>query len=1237
MSCALFLIGAALTSAALQPGPAQSSSTDGIFTLENNFLAVSWVATNGNLLLRVFVNKLATQSWTQAGSELFRLGYDSTGSAGATSSVTLAASDCSLVSGPQLQASQPNRQSARAGDQLPGQELVASFLDPASGIKVDWRAVLRDGANYIHQFLTIYGTNSSDQIDMVELLDYATTATPAQVGVVTGSPVAAGQAFFGGESPFATSILTSNRVRFSVSTALPLGPNIAYDFSAVAGVFPVGQLRRSFVYYLERERAAPYRQLLHFNSWFDAGYSVSEAEMLTAISACELELHQRRGVALDSYAMDDGWDNPSMGFWAIDTNKFPHQFDLLESNVTAVGSHLGLWISPLGGYSPRYQQRVQAAIDEGIITSNLDLSIPTYYTWWTNQCATFIISNAMNYFKWDAAGNGVTPHFMALLRAADALRGWSTNVFINVTAGTWPSPFWLNHVDSIWRGGDDSGTAGVGDANERWITYRDGQTWQHVVRPAPLYPLTSLMLHGIQQVGTDLRHEARSFFGSGLNLQELYLTPSMLTSDSWSRIAEAAAWARTNASVLVDSHWVGGNPTNLEVYGWAAWTSEKGIVVLRNPSSQTNGISFDIGMAFELPADAATVYNLTPSYADQRSTVTRLQAGLPRFITLLPFEVLVFDALPDLTPQPPTIILQPLPPARYCGGTVNLQAVALGSLPMSFQWSLNGVPVVFATNATLVLDNLDYTSAGNYSVTVSNAVGATTSATVALAVLTPGAFAAAVLADHPVAWWRMDETNGPTILDAWDSHNGAVFGNVRFGVPGAFTNDPDAAIYFDGSSGTRIDVPYAPALNPASFSFECWARVTGGAGTYRSPLTSRDDLPTRGYICYAASNDRWEFLTGTGGDSWDTISGPPVVPGQWTHLVGTFDGTNKSFYVNGQVVGVAQPTLLPNTSKPLRIGAGATENDGAFFFSGGVDEVAIYDHALGTAQVQKHYQASFLPLTLSILRCGENVLLAWPGGTLEQTDDLTSPWTVLSGTNSPLLVPLNVSKRFFRVRLPVPPQPPAITTSSPLPSGTAGVFYNQTLQAMGGTTPYNWSVISNSLPSGLRLVATSGAITGMPTVATTGSFRVRVMDASSLYSEEDFNLTIMTPFQLWQMQHFGCTNCLQAAANADPDGDGLSNLEEFLAGTDPTNSGSAFRIIEIAPEDDDMFIAWTAVGGKRYVLQTTTGYSGSFSNNFIDLNPAIVVLGTGETEVAVLHLGGATNAPVRFYRVRLVP
>ncbi|HUI06573.1 MAG TPA: hypothetical protein VL486_06170 [Verrucomicrobiae bacterium] len=122
----------------------------------------------------------------------------------------------------------------------------------------------------------------------------------------------------------------------------------------------------------------------------------------------------------------------------------------------------------------------------------------------------------------------------------------------------------------------------------------------------------------------------------------------------------------------------------------------------------------------------------------------------------------------------------------------------------------------------------------------------------------------------------------------------------------------------------------------------------------------------------------------------------------------------------------------------------------------------------------------------------------------------------------------------------------------------------------------------------------------------------------------------------WE-QAYGLDPLDAADATADADGDGMSNLQEYQAGTDPSNSRSVFRIIEIAPDDDDMLLTWTAVGGKRYVLQTATGFTGSLSNDFVDLNPAIVATGTGDTTVTVLHLGGATNSPTGFYRVRLVP
>jgi hypothetical protein len=71
-------------------------------------------------------------------------------------------------------------------------------------------------------------------------------------------------------------------------------------------------------------------------------------------------------------------------------------------------------------------------------------------------------------------------------------------------------------------------------------------------------------------------------------------------------LAEAAKWSRANTSVLKDTHWIGGDPSKLEVYGRASWARAKGILVLRNPSDTAQDFSLDIGKAFELPKNAAT-------------------------------------------------------------------------------------------------------------------------------------------------------------------------------------------------------------------------------------------------------------------------------------------------------------------------------------------------------------------------------------------------------------------------------------------------------------------------------------------------------------------------------------------------------------------------------------------------------------------------------------------------------
>ena len=104
------------------------------------------------------------------------------------------------------------------------------------------------------------------------------------------------------------------------------------------------------------------------------------------------------------------------------------------------------------------------------------------------------------------------------------------------------------------------------------------------------------------------------------------------------------------------------------------------------------------------------------------------------------------------------------------------------------------------------------------------------------------------------------------------------------------------------------------------------------------------------------------------------------------------------------------------------------------------------------------------------------------------------------------------------------PQPLAITTTS-LPSGTVGVIYSATLTASGGTSPYTfWSIVSGSLPGGLTLNTSSGAISGTPNTPTgTFNFTVQVTDSSGGTASRSLSIVIAQPITNTGFRHRALT------------------------------------------------------------------------------------------------------------------
>jgi T5SS/PEP-CTERM-associated repeat protein len=225
----------------------------------------------------------------------------------------------------------------------------------------------------------------------------------------------------------------------------------------------------------------------------------------------------------------------------------------------------------------------------------------------------------------------------------------------------------------------------------------------------------------------------------------------------------------------------------------------------------------------------------------------------------------------------------------------------------------------------------------------------------------------------------------------------------------------------------------------------------------------------------------------------------------------------------------------------------------------------------------------------------------------------------------------------------------ATLTVNPLPTVfnvTGGGAYCSGGMAIGldgSQSGVNYQLLLSGNPTGTPVPGTGAALTFTNQTAA-GDYTVVAADATSgctATMNGSATVTLTDPFTCWQLQYFGCTNCPQAAATADPDGDGQNNLAEYLAGTDPTNNASVLAIVSVAQSSGDIQVTWTTAGGHTNVIQTSGGAGdGSYStNSFTDIAGSLTILpgSGGDTSTNYIDVGGATNAPARYYRVRLVP
>jgi hypothetical protein len=227
----------------------------------------------------------------------------------------------------------------------------------------------------------------------------------------------------------------------------------------------------------------------------------------------------------------------------------------------------------------------------------------------------------------------------------------------------------------------------------------------------------------------------------------------------------------------------------------------------------------------------------------------------------------------------------------------------------------------------------------------------------------------AVLADQPIAYFRFEEAEGPTLADETGHHPGTTStAGLTYGVPGAV---PGSALGFDGSNGyaTIASPPDFAALAP--YTFETWIKLSAPHEVYPRVL-SKEVLtaPRQGYNLLAsllpdggpldAGQDIGleRYPEGDGGQvAVYRTSG--LSSTDWHHLAGRFDGARLTILVDGVAGPSGDPSdagLVPLPASSLFIGWDGRIGQG--HFAGYLDELAIYDKALTDAQIAAHYQAA---------------------------------------------------------------------------------------------------------------------------------------------------------------------------------------------------------------------------------------------------------------------------------------
>lgn len=329
----------------------------------------------------------------------------------------------------------------------------------------------------------------------------------------------------------------------------------------------------------------------------------------------------------------------------------------------------------------------------------------------------------------------------------------------------------------------------------------------------------------------------------------------------------------------------------------------------------------------------------------------------------------------------------------YVGQTVAFSATFTGTLPISYQWNVGGTPIPAASNPsaisnTLVLANLQLSNAGVYTLSAVNSVGGPTNSSPSTLTVLPdppppasGTYAAMVLSNGPVVYWRFNETNDPStgILPTYDASGHNYDGRYGQGSQDGFDSiqgpQPPAFPGFETNNtalGTLLNnslsfVTVPPInLDTNTVTITMWINPSSAQATFEGLLMNRNGGDGAGFGFGGNANGSGMAELGytwntNNAATWGFHSGLYPLAGQWSFVALVVQPTQAAIYLFYIDPVTLQPDLysavnpIPHGPEAFSGGTTLVGGDSAGLvgrtFGGSIDEVAVFNSAFTSDQL----------------------------------------------------------------------------------------------------------------------------------------------------------------------------------------------------------------------------------------------------------------------------------------------